>query len=162
MYHWQPYTDNNLIQVQIMHRFNFRVPFSVLMEYGTRKYYIAILIKIYQLDFIVPCNLKYLLQAQQLADFAARRSTEANERGSWQLHNYSLWWLGESRHTEHLPDSLTNIPAHSPSNSAAGTLKVYRFSHAYRSKLFSVKDIVLITLYSLLYKGISWLFLDLY
>lgn len=50
-----------------MHCFNFRVQFCLLLKYGTRKYYIVILTNI-SVRLIEPCILKYLLQAQQLAD----------------------------------------------------------------------------------------------
>lgn len=56
----------NLIQ-DIMHCFNFRLPFCLLLKYGTRKYYIALLTSI-SVRLYRTCILKYLLQAQQFAD----------------------------------------------------------------------------------------------
>lgn len=92
-----------------MHCFNFRVPFCLLLKYGTWKYYIAILtnisVRLYR-------TMYFEVSATSSAScwFAARRSTEANERGSWQLHNYGLWRLVDSRPTEHHSDPVTDHP----------------------------------------------------
>lgn len=67
----------------------------------------------------------------EVCRFAARRRTEASEGGSWQLHNSDGW-----RAPERPPERAQVVLAHSPSNSAAGTRKLYRLYHQDTSNLF--------------------------
>lgn len=99
----------NLIQVKkkiLCIALTLEVPFC-LLKYGTRKYYIAILTNISVRRYR---TMYFEVSATSSATcwFAARRSTEANERGSWQLHTYGLRRLVDSRPTEHHGDPVSD------------------------------------------------------
>lgn len=141
-----------------MHCFNF----CLLLKYGTRKYFITILtnisVRLYR-------TMYFEVSATSSATcwFAARRSTEANGRGSWQLPYYGLWRLVYSRPTEHHSDPITNHPGSQSLQLCCMNAKTVQIlSCGYKHLNISFEDISLIKLYSLLYKGISWSFLDLY
>lgn len=69
--------------------------------------------------------------------FAARRRTEVSEGGSWQLHNSDGWVREGRQSTRATQERAQVVLAHSPSNSAAGTRKLYRLYHRDTSKPFS-------------------------
>lgn len=72
----------------------------------------------------------------EVCQFAARRRTEASEGGSWQLHNSDGWVREGLQSTRVTQERAQVLLAHSPSNSAAGTRKLYRLYHQDTSKLF--------------------------
>lgn len=72
----------------------------------------------------------------EVCRFAARLRTEASEGGSWQLHNSDGWVREGLQSTRATQERAQVVLAHSPSNSAAGTRKLYRLYHQDTSKPF--------------------------
>lgn len=90
----------------------------------------------YLLNIIESCVLKYLLQAQQHADLLLDEALRPMREG---LGSYMTTVSDGWSRAGLQSITATRFPiiqTHSPSNSAAGTLKLYRFYHADISKHF--------------------------
>lgn len=66
--------------------------------------------QIYRLDFIEPCILKYLLQAQQLADLLLDEALRPMKEGLGSYITTVSDGLFDGRPTEHHSDPVTNHP----------------------------------------------------